>query len=128
MYLHPRSTVCCRLLLGQPSALSRFAGFRPRLANALCPFLHGLQDGHLALMSPTVAPHPQIDLIQTAAVAAVGPRVGSSSGKLMAAEAMRYSGLRVSLDEARDHGHTAQYVLDVADVEAWKGGAASGIV
>ena len=61
-YLRHRSTVCGRLL-GQPSALSRFAGCRPRLANALCPFLHGLQDGHLALMSPTVAPHPQIDHI-----------------------------------------------------------------
>ena len=88
-------------LPGKPSALSRFAARYPRLANAFCPFLHGFQDGHLALMAPPVAPHPQIDL--------------------MAAEAMRYSGLRVSLDEARDHGHTAQYVLDVADVEAWKG-------
>ena len=68
-------------------------------------------------MAPPVAPHPKIDLVQAAAVAAVGPRVGGSAGELMAAEAVRYSGMRVSPNEAGDHGHAAQNVLDGADVE-----------
>ena len=80
-------------------------------------------------MAPPVAPHPQIDLVQAAAVAAVGPRVGGSAGELtwMVAEAVRYSGMLVSPDEAGDHGHAAQNVLDGADVEAWKGRAAGRI-
>jgi len=78
-------------------------------------------------MAPPVAPHPQIDLVQAAAVAAVGPRVGGSAGELMAAEAVRYSGMRVSPNEAGDHGHAAQNVLDGADVEARKGRAAGRI-
>ena len=63
---------------GQPSALDCFACPRPRLAKALRPRLYGLRYRDLALLPQAVAPHPQVEDEEAAAVAGIGPRIGGS--------------------------------------------------
>ena len=61
---------------GQPPALDRLAGPRPRLAKRPRPRLHVVQNRDLALLPPAEAPHLQVELVEAASVAGVGPRVG----------------------------------------------------
>ena len=63
---------------GQPPALVSLAcpPSRQRLANCPHPRLDGDKNRDLLLLPPAVAPHPQVELVEAAAVAGVGPRVG----------------------------------------------------
>ena len=96
----------------QPSA--RFAGPRPCFAYDLGPFLHGMQNRDLALLPQAVVPHPQVELVEAAAVPAVGPRIGGPCGTApLGTEQIGDGGLRVACHEALDHGNTAQDIIDV---------------
>ena len=67
-----RSCACIYYPRRQPPALDRLAGPRPRFTNDLRPRLHGVQNRDLALLPPAIAPHPQVQLEEAAAVAWVG--------------------------------------------------------
>ena len=56
------------------------------------------------LLPPTIAPHLQVELVEAAAVPAIGPRIGGPySAALLITEQIGDGGLRVALHEARDH-------------------------
>ena len=115
----------------QPAPLHSFARPRPRLAKALGPCLHALHDRDLALMPPSIAPHPRVEFVQATAVSAVWSRVrGPTTEHIpsVAGKSMRDRMMRVAFHKARHHGNAAQNILDGADVEAGEGGGAGRIV
>ena len=79
------------------------------------PRLHGLQNRHFPLLPPPVAPHPDVDLVQTTSFSVVGPAVGGCSGRREGTEAVRYGRVRVASEEAWDHRNPTQNILDMAD-------------
>jgi hypothetical protein len=60
-----------RTLPGAASRLHRFACPHARLAKALDPCFHGFRNRDLACLSPSIAPHPQIEFVNATAVPAV---------------------------------------------------------
>ncbi len=73
-----------------------------------------------------VAPHPDIHLVEPAAVAPVPLRVGGGDSKtLIVLEAVLNSGVTVAADETRNDWGAPQHVCDRAGVEA---GQAAGRV
>ena len=99
---HCAASAAPALPSSQPSSLDCFACPRLRLAKALRPRPQGLQHRDLALLPPAVAPHPQVELIEAAAVACVRPRIGGrSDAASFITEPIGDGGLRVAPHEAR---------------------------
>ncbi len=69
--------------------------------------------------APAVEPHPDVHLIEPAAVSPVPLRVGGGASKTsIVLEAVWNSGVTVAADEAQNEGGAPQHVRDRADVEA----------
>ena len=91
----------------------------PDLTDTLLPDPLHLSDGHHPGAASAVAPHPDVDLIEPAAVAPVPLRVGRGASKaLIVLEAMWNRVVTVAADEARNEGSSPQHVRHRADVEA----------
>ena len=91
----------------------------PALADTLAPDPLSLCYGHHPGVAPAVAPHPDVHLVQPAAVAPVPLRVGGGASKArMVLEAVWNRGVTVAADEARNEGGAPQHVRHRANVEA----------
>jgi hypothetical protein len=77
----------------------------PALADTLAPDPLSLGDGHHPGAAPAVAPHPDVYLVEPAAVAPVPLRVGRGASKEpIVLEAVRNCGVTVAADEAWNEG------------------------
>ena len=95
----------------------------PALADTLAPDPLSLCYGHHPGVAPAVAPHPDVHLVQSAAVAPVPLRVGGGASKTpIVLEAVWNRGVTVAADETRNEGGAPQHVRHRANVEAGKCG------
>ena len=85
------------------------------------PLLSSCQS-YLAWLSPSVQPHPEVDLIEPTSVASAPAGISLSS--IMIAKRMGQGGSRVPTQVARHQWHTAQHIANLAQIEAWMVGAA----
>ena len=76
----------------------------------------------LAWLTSSVAPHPEVELIEPTSVAS--PQAGISLSSIMIAKRMGQGGSRVPTQVARHQWHTAQHIANLAQIEAWMVGAA----
>ncbi len=75
----------------------------PALADTLVPDPLSLCDGHHPGVVPAVAPHPDVHLVEPAAVAPVLLRVGGGASKTpIVLEAVWNRGVTVAADETRN--------------------------
>ena len=101
----------------------------PALADAHAPDPLSLCDGHHPGAAPAVAPHPDVHLVEPAAVAPVPLRVGRAvSYKPVVLEAVWDSGVTIAADEARNEGGAPQHVGHWADVEAGQARVAGRVI
>ncbi len=71
----------------------------PALADALAPDPISLCNGHHPGAAPAVAPHPDVHLVESAAVAPIPPRVGGGASKTpIVLEAVRNRRVTVAKD------------------------------
>jgi hypothetical protein len=104
---------------GGAATLPRLCRPGPALAEPLGPDPLCLSDRHHpGAAAPAVAPHPDVHLVEPAAVAPVPLCAGRVSNTPIALEAVWDSGLTVAADEARNKGSAPQHVGHRADVEA----------
>ena len=104
---------------GLTATLPRLCRPDPALAEPLCPDHLRLSDRHHPGAAPAVAPHPDVHLVEPAAVAPVPLRVGRGvSNTPIVLEAVWDSWVTVAADEARNEGGAPQHVGHWADVEA----------
>ena len=90
---------------GLTATLHRLCRPDPALADTLPPDPLCLSDGHHPGAAPAVAPHPDVHLVEPAAVAPVLLRVGGGASKArIVLEEMWNSGVTVAADEARNEG------------------------
>ena len=80
------------------------------------------------MLPPPVAPHPDVDLVQTTSFSVVGPAIGGCSERREGTEAVRYGRVRVACEEAWDHRNPTQNILDMAEVETRYGSTTGGVV
>ena len=119
-------SLCSAAALGSPARSSSLTATLPRLcrpdpalADTLAPDPLRLSDGHHPGAAPAVAPHPDVDLVEPAAVAPVPLRVGGGASKaLIVLKAMWNRGVTIAANEARNEGSSPQHVRHRADVEA----------
>ncbi len=91
--------------------LPRLCSPGPALAEPLGPDSLRLSDRHHPGAAPAVAPHPDVHLVEPAAVAPVPLRVGGGvSNTPIVLEAVWDSGMTVAADEALDKGSAPQHV------------------
>ncbi len=91
----------------------------PALADALAPDPLSLCYGHHSGAAPAVAPHPDVHLVEPAAVAPIPLRVGGGASKtLIVLEAVRNRGVTVASNETQNEGGAPRHVCDRTDVEA----------
>ena len=91
----------------------------PALADALAPDPLSLCDGHHPGAAPAVAPHPDVHLVEPAAVSPVPLRVGRGASKTpIVLEAVWNRGVTVAADETQNEGGSPQHVRHRANVEA----------
>ena len=77
----------------------------PALADTLAPDPLSLCYGHHPGVAPAVVPHPDVHLVQPAAVAPVPLRVGGGASKArMVLEAVWNRGVTAAADETRNEG------------------------
>jgi hypothetical protein len=112
--LSSTSSCCCLAVL-----LPSLPCPGPALADTLASGLLSLCHGDLLGAAPAVAPHPDIHLIEPAAVAPVLLRVSSGASKMpIVLEAVWNGGLTVAADETLNEGVAPKHVCHSADVEA----------
>ena len=105
-------SLCSTAALGSPCRCSGLTATLPRLcrpdtalADTLAPDPLRLSDGHHPGAAPAVAPHPDVHLVEPAAVAPVPLRVGRGASKaLIVLEPMRNRGVTVASYEAWNEG------------------------
>ena len=132
----PRGSLGSAFGLGRPAGgsgltatLPRLCRSDPALADTLLPDPLCLSDGHHPGAAPAVAPHPDVDLVEPAAVAPVPLRVGGGASKTrIVLEAVWDRGVTVAADEARNEGCSPQHVRHRADVEAGQTWVAGRVV
>ncbi len=101
----------------------------PALADTLAPNPLSLCDIHHPGVAPAVAPHPDIHLVEPAAVAPVPSRVGRDASKTpIVLEAVRNRGVTFAADETQNEGGAPQHVSHRADVEAGQARVASLVI
>ncbi len=85
----------------------------PALADTLAPDPPSLCNGHHPGVTPAVAPHPDVHLVEPAAVTAPVPlHVGRGASKArIVLEVMWNSGVTVAADEAQNKGGVPQHFL-----------------
>ena len=90
---------------GLAATLPRLCRPGPALAEPLVPDPLRIGDRHHPGAAPAVAPHPDVNLVEPAAVAPVPLRVGRAvSNTLIVLEAVWDSGVTIAADEARNEG------------------------
>ena len=91
----------------------------PALADTLAPDPLSLCYGHHPGVVPAVAPHPDVHLVEPAAVAPVPLCVGGGAFKTpIVLEAVWNCGVTVAADETQNEGGKPQHVCHREDVEA----------
>jgi hypothetical protein len=101
----------------------------PALAETLAPHPLSLGDRHHAGAAPAVAPHPDVHLIEPAAIAPVLLHVGEGvSKKLIVLEAVWDRGVPVAADEAQNEGGVPQHVCHRANLEAGQARIAGRVI
>ena len=114
---------------GHAATLPRLCRPGPALAEPLGPDPLRLGDRHHPGAAPAVAPHPDVHLVEPAAVAPVPLRVGRAvSNTPIVLEAEWDSGVTVAADEARNEGGAPQHVGHRADVEAGQARVACRVI
>ena len=104
---------------GLTATLPRLCRPDPALADTLPPDPLHLNDGKHPGAAPAVAPHPDVHVIEPAAVAPVPLRVsGGASKARIVLEPMWNCGVTVAANEAQNEGRSPQHVCHRADVEA----------
>ena len=104
---------------GLAATLPRLCRPEPALPETLAPYPLRLRDRHHAGAAPAVAPHPDVHLVEPAAVAPIPLRVGGGASKTpIVLEAVRNRGVSVAADETRNEGGAPQHVCNRADEEA----------
>ena len=94
---------------GLAATLPRLCRPGPALAEPLCPDPLRLSNRHHPGEAPAVAPHPDVHLVEPAAVAPVPLRVGRGvSNTPIVLEAVWDSWVTVAADEARNEGPGAR--------------------
>ena len=112
-----------------PATLTRLCRPGPALADTLAPDPLRICNGHHPGAAPAVAPHPDVHLVEPAAVAPVPLRVGRAvSNTPIVLEAEWDSGVTVAADEARNEGGAPQHVGHRADVEAGQARVACRVI
>ena len=97
------------------ATLPRLCRPEPALAETLTPYPLRLRDRHHAGAAPAVAPHPDVHLVEPAAVAPVPLRVGGGVSKTrIVLEAVWDRGVTVAVDEARNERGVPQHVPERA--------------
>ncbi len=113
--LHSANSSCSCLATSLPS----LSCLDPALTDTLAPDPLSLCYGHYPGVAPAVAPHPDVHLIQPAAVAPVPLRVGGGASKAsMVLEAVWNRGVTVAADETLNEGGEHVQVSNRANVEA----------
>ena len=108
-----------RCASGLTATLPRLCRSDPALAETLAPHPLSLSDGHHPSAPPAVAPHPDVHLVEPAAVSLVPGRVGGGVSKTpVVLEAVWDSGVPIAADEARNEGSAPQHVCHWANIEA----------
>ncbi len=110
---------------GLAATLSRLFRPGPARTEPLGPDPLRLGDRHHPGAAPAVAPHPDVPLVEPAAVAPVPLRVG---GTPIVLEEVWDSGVTISADEARNEGGAPQHVGLRADVEAGQARLAGRVI
>ncbi len=96
---------------GLAATLPRLCRPEPDLSETLAPYPLSLSDRHHAGAAPAVAPHPDVHLIEPAAIAPVPLRVGGGVSKmLIVLEAVWDRGVTVAADETRNE-RGAQFMI-----------------
>ena len=114
---------------GLAATLPRLCRPEPALADTLAPYPLSLSDRHHAGAAPAVAPHPDVHLVEPAAVALVPLRVGGGVSKtLIVLEAVWDRGVTVASDEARNERGAHQHVCRRANVEAGQARVAGRVI
>ena len=114
---------------GLTATLPRLCRPEPALAETLAPYPLSLGDRHHAGATPAVAPHPDIHLVEPAAVAPVPLRVGGGVSKTpIVLEAVWDRGVTVAADEARNERGAPQHVCHRANVEAGQARVAGRVI
>ncbi len=90
------------------------------LADTILPgSSHHFIDRHRPALAPPVAPHPEIHLVQSAAVPAI--LLGICKCRPIDSAVLEFvwnNLMRVAVDEAGDEGGSLQYICHVTDVQA----------
>ena len=114
---------------GLAATLPRLCRPGPALAEPLCPDPLRLSNRHHPGAAPAVAPHPDVHLVEPAAVAPIPLRVGGGvSNTPIVLEAVWDGGVTVAADEARNEGGAPQHVGHWADVEAGQARVAGRVI
>ncbi len=91
----------------------------PALPDTLAPDFLSLCDGHHQGVAPAVAPHPDVHLVEPAAVALVPLRVGGGASKTpIVLEGVWNRGVTVAAYETWNEGGAPQHIRHRVDVEA----------
>ena len=108
-----------RCASGLAATLPRLCRPEPALAETLTPYPLRLRDRHHAGAAPAVAPHPDVHLVEPAAVAPVPLRVGGGVSKTtIVLEAVWDRGVTVAADAARNERGAPQHVCRRANAKA----------
>ena len=114
---------------GLAATLPRLCRPEPALADTLAPYPLSLRDRHHAGAAPAVAPHPDVHLVEPAAVAPVPLRVGGGVSKTpIVLEALWGRGVMVAANEARNERAAPQHVFHRPAVEAWQARLAGRVI
>jgi hypothetical protein len=97
------------------------ASFMHSLSSPLLGFFHS----DLAWLTSSVAPHPEVELIEPTSVASA--QAGISLSSIAIAKRMGQGGSWVPTQVARHQWHTAQHIASLAQIEAWMVGAAGTV-
>ncbi len=113
-------------ILGSPGRSSGLAASLPSLScpgpdlpDTLAPDPLSLCDGRHQGVAPAVAPHPDVHLVEPAAVAPAPLRVGGGASKTpIFLEAVWNRGVTVAAYETRNEGGAPQHICHRVDIEA----------
>jgi hypothetical protein len=120
---------CPRCGSGLAATLPRFCRPGPAFAEPLGPDPLRFGDRHHPGAASAVAPHPDLHLVEPAAVAPIPLRVGGGvSNSPMVLEAVWGSAVTVAADEARNEGGAPQHIGYLADVEAGQARVACRVI
>ena len=122
------SLISCQICTCQPASSQRFLSLASAFSLMLLPAFNGLKHWHLPWLSPSIVPHPHIDLIQFAAIAP-HPAICRGPSQIMpTAVWIGDCWMVASLKEARHQWNPAQDVLDMTYMQAWDGSTAGSVI